>query len=249
MRTGIAVSLIWAAFFGCANAQVPDEAAADAATPVVIADGRAVAEWTDLSEWMTRAPLPEAIAAARVHWQGQDPSYEEEAQIMAAADGAFTEPGADQQAVLYLMSPWPRCCPKVGLAVIQDGRLVRNVAFEGLAQDLQAVADLDGDGRNELVTTGSFGMGGQNTTGITLLSFGDGGLTEWGGTTTSDDSCAAGMAGGTAARVTAAPGPAFTIERFTVASCETPDWQPVGGPEPFEFDEQSGVTYVELPIS
>lgn len=249
MRTGFAIALIWAALFGCANAQTPDEAqpAAEAPTPVVIADGRQDGPWTDLSEWTSRPPLQQAFGAARTHWQGQDPEYEEEVQVMAVADGAFTEPGADQQAVLYLMSLWPRCCPKVGLAVIQDGRLVRNVAFESVAQELQAVPDLDGDGRDELVTTGTFGMGGQNTTGITLVSFGDEGLSEWGATTTRDEACAAEQPGGTAARVTALPGPVFTIERYTQPSCEAADWQPVGGPEPFEFDGQSGIVYVELP--
>ncbi|CAN5864332.1 hypothetical protein BH20GEM1_BH20GEM1_04740 [soil metagenome] len=189
-----------------------------------------------------------AYAAARAHWQAQDPGYEEETRVLAVAEGAFTEPGVEQQAVLYLMSLWPRCCPKLGLAVIQDGALVRNVAFEASAQDLAAVPDLDGDGRDELVRTGSFGMGGQESTSITLVSFGEGDLRTWGGTSIQDSACAAMQEGGTAARITAVPGPKFTIERFAMASCETGEWQPAGAPEPFAFESPGEEAHVELPV-
>src|SRR3546814_12746375 len=60
---------------------------------------------------------------------------------------------------------------------------------------------------------GSFGMGGQNSTGFTILSFGDAGLVERSGPSILDESCAAMQEGGSAARVTAVPGPAFTNER------------------------------------
>lgn len=252
MRSTLILTLFTAVVFGCANAQTPDEAAsaaaaADDATPVVIADGTLPAEWVDLSGWTSTAIEP-AYAAARAHWQAQDPGYEEETRVLAVADGAFTEPGVEQQAVLYLMSLWPRCCPKMGIAIIQDGALVRNVAFEASEQDLAAVPDLDGDGRDELVRTGSFGMGGQETTSITLVSFGEAGLRTWGGTSIQDNACAAMQEGGTAARITALPGPEFTIERFSLASCETGDWQPSGAPEPFAFDAPGEEAHVELPV-
>ena len=252
MRTGFTISVLLVALFGCARAQTPDEAqapdeaAATAQSPVEIADGRHFEPWVDLAEWLGRPAVQQATGAARAHWRAQDASYEEEVQVMDVAEGAFTEPGAEQQAVLYLMSLWPRCCPKMGLAVVEDGRLVRNVAFEGVAQDLKPIPDLDGDDRNEIVYIGSFGMGGQNTTGFTLVSFGADGVTEWGGTTINDDSCAAMQPGSTAARVTAIPGPEFTIERYSMATCEGSEWQPVGGPEPLELG-QSGIEYVDLP--
>lgn len=255
MRIGFAVTVLLLALVGCARAQTPDEAeapdqaqaAASAQSPVEIADGRHEEPWADLTEWQARPPVQQATGAARSHWQAQDPSYEEEVGVMDVVDGAFTEPGAQQQAVLYLMSPWPRCCPKMGLAVLEDGRLVRNLAFEGLAQDLRPIPDLDGDGRDEIVYIGSFGMGGQNTTGFTLVSFGVDGVTEWGGATINDNSCAAMQPGATAARVTALPGPELTIERYSKATCEATEWQPVGGPEPLELDAQSGIAYVDLP--
>lgn len=249
MRTGLVVTLVSIVLFGCANAQTPDDGApaAGASEAVVIADGSAAGEGTDLSAWSSPA-MPQAFAAARAHWQAQDSGYEEETRVMAVAEGAFTEPGASQEAVLYLMSLWPRCCPKMGIAVIEDGALVRNVAFEDTQQDLAAVPDLDGDGRDELALTGSFGMGGQNTTSLTLVSFGDAGFRTWGVESIADNSCAAMREEGTATRITAVPGPEFTIERFTLVSCESGEYQPAGDPEPFEFYPPGEETSVELPI-
>jgi hypothetical protein len=251
MRSALVLTLFSAALFACANAQTPDEGspatAAPSDTTVVIADGTAAGEHVDLTAW-TSPGMPPALAAARAHWQAQDPEYEEEMQVMSVAEGAFTGPGASQQAVLYAMSFWPRCCPKMGIAVIEDGALVRNVAFESNDQTLAAVPDLDGDGRDELALTGSFGMGGQNSTSVTLVSFADTGLRTWGGTSIQDESCAAMQEGGTAARITAVPGPEFTIELFTMVSCESGEWQPEGGPAPFAFEPPTEETAVELPI-
>lgn len=125
VRSALAITLFTAAFFGCANAQTPDESAAPgqavAAEPFVIADGRVFAEAVDVSEWSSRPAIQQAMAVARAHWQAQDPAYEEEVLVMAVAEGSFTEPGASQQAVLYLMSLWPRCCPKLGIATRSSG--------------------------------------------------------------------------------------------------------------------------------
>ncbi|HUP00204.1 MAG TPA: hypothetical protein VM737_01590 [Gemmatimonadota bacterium] len=249
MRTGLVVTLVSIVLFGCANAQTPDDGApaAGGSETVVIADGRAAAEGTDLSAWSSPA-MPQAFAVARAHWQAQDSGYEEETRVMAVAEGAFSEPGASQEAVLYLMSLWPRCCPRMGIAVIEDGALVRNVAFEAPAQGLAVVPDLDGDGRDELAVTGSFGMGGENSTSVTLVSLADSGLRTWGGAMIQYDACAAMQEGGMAVRITAIPGPEFTIEQFALASCETGEYQPGGPPEPFEFPAPGEEMSVELPI-
>jgi hypothetical protein len=256
VRTPFAFVLLFAAVVGCADAQTPDGAssasdavaAAATADTIVIADGRTFGEPPDVADWATRAPVQAAFAAARAHWQAQDPEYEEETQVMAVAEGAFSEPGASQQAVLYLMSSWPRCCPKMGIAVVQDGALVRNVGFESPAYSLAAIPDLDGDGVDELALTESFGMGGENSTSVTLVSLADSGLRTWGGAMIQYDSCAAMQEGGEASRITAVPGPTFTIERFALASCESGEYQPGGPPEPLEFTAPDEETSVELPL-
>ncbi len=251
VRSALLFALFSTAAFGCANAQTPDDGAPAAApsdtTPVVIADGTALGQYVDLSAWTSPA-MPQTVAAARAHWQAQDPEYEEEVLVMSVAEGAFTGPGASQQAVLYLMSAWPRCCPKMGIAVIEDGALVRNVAFEAPAHALASIPDLDGDGRDELAVTGSFGMGGENSTSVTLVSLADSGLRTWGGAMIQYDACGAMEEGGTAARIIALPGPAFTIEQFSRASCETGEWQSGGPPQPFEFPAPEEETSVELPL-
>ncbi|HET7692469.1 MAG TPA: hypothetical protein VFM44_05210 [Gemmatimonadota bacterium] len=257
MRIPLAIALLCATIVGCADAQTPDAAAdtdaaaaadAAAADTIVIADGRVFAEAEDVSDWAGRAAVQAAFAAARAHWQAQDPDYEEEAGVMAVAEGSFSEPGVSQYAVLYLMSSWPRCCPKTGIAVVQDGELVRNVAFESPTHGLVAIPDLDGDGLDELALTGSFGMGGENTTSVTLVSLADSGLRTWGGEMIQYDACGAMQEGGQAVRITAVPGPAFTIERFSLASCESGEYQPGGPPEPFEFPAPGEETSVELPL-
>jgi hypothetical protein len=251
VRSTVVLTLFTAVLFGCADAQTPDEAASAASardsTPIVIVDGTLPGEWVDLSGWTSPALEP-AYAAARAHWQAQDSAYEEETRVMAVAEGSFTGSGAAQQAVLYLMSLWPRCCPRMGIAVVEDGALVRNVAFEAPTQEMTAVPDLDGDGRDELVLVGSFGMGGENSTSATLVSLADSGLRTWGGTMIQYDNCAAMQEGGTAVRITGVPGPEFTIERFSLASCETGEYQAGGPPEPFEFTPPDEETSVELPV-
>ena len=251
MRIVFVLALISVWFIGCADARTPDraapaEASAASADTILIADGRVYGETPDHSAWLTRDPMPAVFAAARAHWQAQSPEYLEETMVVAVADGAFTEPGTAQQAVLYAMSFEPRCCPSMGIAVIQDDQVVRNVVFANPAGELRAIPDLDGDGRNELVTTGSFGMGGQNTTSFTLLSFGDAGLVERSGPSILDESCGAMQEGGSAARVTAAPGPVFTIERFGMVSCESFEWRPAGSPETIEIPVVDSGTYVSL---
>lgn len=215
--------------------------------PVEIADGRYHTPWVDLSAWASHPLLHEASQAARAYWMQQDPDYEEELHVLSVADGAFTQHGSAQQAILFAMSLWPRCCPKLGLAIVEGDRLVRNVAFEDQAQVLKAVPDLDSDGRDELFYIGSFGMGGEETGMLTLLGFAPDSLVARGHTLLYYSTCAAGTNATTAVRVLARPGPAFTAERFTLPSCEADAWEAVADPEPFELDPPYGGRYVELP--
>lgn len=239
MRTCLICAALWVVLAGVVAAQ----------SPIELADGRHAESPSDAAAWSEPVLPPQASEAARAYWQAQDPSYEEDLRVFDAAEGAFTRPGAEQQAVLYLMSLWPRCCPKMGLAVVEDGRLVRNVAFEGVAQELTAVPDLDDDGHDELVYVGEFGMGGQTSRSLTLVSFGDAGLTERGGASIYNGTCATGRpeASAEASRILALPGPTFTVERYTLPSCEASTWEPMGAPEPLELYEP-GIVYVDLPV-
>src|SRR5690606_22137454 len=77
---------------------------ASAQTPTVLADGRAHAPTADVSGWPTHPALRQATEAARAYWRSQDAEYEEDVRFFDAAEGAFSEPGTRQHAVLYFMS-------------------------------------------------------------------------------------------------------------------------------------------------
>ena len=254
-RLGVALAAL--ALSACADAQdsAPPASGADTSEAVVVADGRDrdARSDQDPASWASQPGVEAAIRAARTHWSAVEPGYEEEVRVLAVADGAFTASEADEHAVLYLMGLWPRCCPKMGVAIIEagsgDGRLIWNVAFETVAQGLHAVPDLDGDGLDELVLRGEFGMGGDVSESMTLVAFGPDGLVRRGGAPLYESGCAAGREGETAYRVLAAPGPApsLTAEPFT-RSCEGGPWASSGPPEPLALDGADGEGYVDLAI-
>lgn len=226
----------------------PDEIATGA--EIVIADGRMLNEPPagNLPEALSDAAMAAVFAAARAHWQPTDPAYEEDARVLAVAAGSFTEVGAGQRAVLYVMSLWPRCCPKLGVAVFNGEMLTRNVAFEGTFQNFRTVPDLDGDGLDEVAAIGGFGMGGENSTSVSLFSFAGAGLVSFGGAMLAVDNCAGnGSDPGTANRITARAGspPSATIESFRRASCTSTVWDPVGPPEPLPLEAEA-MTFVVL---
>lgn len=245
MRLRLALVLTSVAASGCAEAQSSDDVA-----PIEIADGRLEATPTDEaapSDEDARPPVQEALRAAAAHWRSQDPALEEDLRALDTAAGAFTEAGASQEAVLYLVSRWPRCCPKVGIAVMEGDRIVRNLTFEGSIHGLRAVPDLDGDGLDDLALTSSFGMGGSWEESVTLLSLGADGPREHGTAPVLSSGCGTGRpdAREEAARVLAAPGPVFSVERYTRA-CEATEWTPDGEAAPLDLDPPAEAAYVDL---
>lgn len=52
------------------------------------------------------------MASALRYWSASEPGYQEEVHVMAVANGAFTRPDAEQQAVLFSMSIVPRGFPR-----------------------------------------------------------------------------------------------------------------------------------------
>ena len=255
MRFRIACVLASLVLASCTDAQdvTPTEAPSPASLPVAVVDGRALDAFSDdaegdLQSWQGRPAIQSAIQAARAHWSAQDPGYEEEVRVLSVAEGAFTRPGVAEQAVLYLMARWPRCCPKVGLAIVEGDDLVRNVAFEGSTHGVGSVPDLDGDGIEEVALLSSFGMGGDEESSVVLLSLGDT-LSGWAGAQVSASGCAAGREQETAFSVTAEPGdpPTFTSESF-VRSCSGGAWEPGPGSEPLALHPVASETYTLLPV-
>jgi hypothetical protein len=245
------------ALSACVDAQTPtgDLTTTAQGDPVVVMDGREIDARSDddLESWTNLPIVQTAIQGARAHWTLQDPGYEEEVRVLAVTEGVFTRPGVSEHAILYLMGLWPRCCPKIGLAIIEadpssDGVLVRNTAFEGPTQLVRTVPDLDGDGLDELVLIGEFGMGGYTSQSATLATFTSDGLTSRGSFGTYEGGCAAGRDDETAFRVLATPGsrPAFTSETYTRSGCNSGRWSLASGPEPLSVDPPAESPYTDL---
>lgn len=137
----------------------------------VIADGRLPLVATEQTAWLTHPIILHAAEQGKQYWQKHNSVYEDNFRIMDSSEGGFTRAESKQTAVLYLLSLWPRCCSNMGLAIIENDQLVRNIVFAGGTQRLFSVADVNDDGLNELALIGSFGMGGSNETSLSLISF------------------------------------------------------------------------------
>jgi hypothetical protein len=216
------------------------------AQTIVIADGRVETTGGDVASIARTPAVERATADARAYWAAQDPEYEEEMVILDVAEGAFTEAGARQSAVLFVMSLWPRCCPKMGLALVEDGRLLSNVAFEGSEFALQRLADLNGDGRDELVIIGEFGMGGHVSRSMTLTTYGPEGPIDLMGHTLVDSGCAASPdAVASTAYVVRAVGQSYTVEPYE-QPCSGGEWRSAGSPGELIVEPPNSFRYTAL---
>jgi hypothetical protein len=136
----------------------------------LIGDGRQSLARTDQSSWATHPAILQAYDQAKNYWLEQNSVYEDDFRIMAGTEGNFTRPESKQTAVLYLLSLWPRCCSNMGLAIIENEQLIRNIVFAGGTHHLYSVADINKDGLDELALIGGFGMGGSNEISLSLIS-------------------------------------------------------------------------------
>ncbi|THF68317.1 MAG: hypothetical protein E8F57_03410 [Methylophaga nitratireducenticrescens] len=136
----------------------------------LIGDGRQSLERIDQSSWATHPAILQASDQAKNYWLEQNSVYEDDFRIMASTEGNFTRPESKQTAVLYLLSLWPRCCSNMGLAIIENEQLIRNIVFAGGTHHLYSVADINKDGLDELALISGFGIGGSNETTLSLIS-------------------------------------------------------------------------------
>ncbi len=223
---------------------------------IVIAEGRTGIDGPgepvdDKARWETSPPVLQAIAAARQYWSKKNPGYEENVRVLGAASGAFTQPDVEQHAVLFMMSNQPRCCPPMGLAIIGSGQLVRNVAFDAIAQSVRAIPDIDGDRRHELAFGGSFVGQGLTTQGVRLASFDEEGLDDFAQATIFESACGAGYGdtGALAARLSFVPGTGIIVEHYQQSSCDAETWVATGEPQSLEpLSDQEMTTYSEIPF-
>jgi hypothetical protein len=177
-----------------------------------------------------------ARPAARQAWKGSE-GCKDEFEVLDAVTGAFTRRGASQRAFLYRFCTTGHGFGASGVAVIEDGKTVAHLAYDGAADyALGALPDLDGDGLSEILLVGGGTNQGITATSVSLIGIGvaPGGVKKLGRFPVYEDNCGAGTApGATAWRLLARPGPkpVFSRERFVRKSCEEGAWQQVGEAE------------------
>ncbi len=258
MRPSIARLVASSALIFAALTQSPAQAAEGA---VVIVEGRtgvdaptsegSNVQAADESRWDTSPPVLQAIAAARSYWSAEVPGYTENLRVLGFASGSFTRPDVEQHAVLFRMSNQPRSGPPMGLAIVERDQLVRNIAFVAIAHSVEALPDIDADGRDELSLRGEFVGQGLVSRGVALAEFGDEGLDDFGWAITFESACNAGYGdtGALAARLSVVPGAEIIVEQYRQPSCDVESWEPLGEPEPLQAISDSEKTvYTEISL-
>jgi len=167
--------------------------------PLDLVDGRfSLGAGTERTE-PARIPetLPGLLRVAENHARSLGREVDEPPRPLSSVQGSFTRAGASEDLVLYLVSPWPRCCPMVGLALFRDGAPVRHTVFEGAHQALVLFPGGGGDGRDGAFLMGSFGQGGSMSGSLTALAFEGESWREAGFLPIYVGDCGSGLAGGT----------------------------------------------------
>lgn len=230
---------------GC-SAQVPGEGASAGG---VILDGRELPGAAGAGELEVPEALGVMLRAAEAHATREGKEMEGPSRPMAAAEGSFTAPGAREQVVLSLVTPWPRCCPTLTLALFRDGVPVAHHLFEGTFHGLSVVPGGADGGADLLVLAGSFGMGGNVMGSATFLRWEGMAPREVGTAWLFEDSCAAMRpgAGGVARVIRAAEGGGFSVESYR-SDCSDA-WEREGDAVPLELEAPwEPMEWVELPL-
>lgn len=224
-------------------------------------DGRAEEDAPDVSAWERDPAVIQAMAAARRYWQARETGMPRSFHVLATAKGAFTQPGAVQTAVLYEISLLSHASPLNGLAVVQDGRLVRNLTLHADGVALRTLPDIDRDGRDELVIVLFYGGGGRIMESAVVMTFSPDGSSErfLGEGELYQNTCIGGGPGSTASRLSVAPGaePVFYAERFEQTGCSEGDegahrqrlpWVRTGTREPVALEDTPAAPSEPLPL-
>jgi alpha-tubulin suppressor-like RCC1 family protein len=190
-----------------------------AQTPKPIFDGRLTLHPGVLSADQ-QAFLDRVFPAARKEWRDQEDECERgfRPQVVDVAHGAFTRPGAAQDAILYRYCTIGHDRALNGIAVLQNGQLASHVVYEGdESHAIGALPDINGDGISEIVLAGGSTNQGITSAWITILQLG-GDIKRFGHTRTFEDTCGTGdnNCKTNAWRISVKPGPvpAFFREAF-----------------------------------
>lgn len=170
----------------------PASALAEGAKPIF--DGRLTLKPAKPSSSEETLMKDTVVPAARKAWHERERDALCETgfkpSTLDIAPGAFTKPKADQKAILYNYCTFGDNMALNGIAVIENGRVVAHVVYEGGNDHaIGALPDIDGDGLSEiLIATGGTNQGITWGT-ISVIELAGSEITRFGRTgTLSDDS-------------------------------------------------------------
>jgi hypothetical protein len=192
------------------------------------------------------------LPAARVHWRKEaklaecTPGFQSGA--VDVAEGTFTRAGAEQRAILYNFCTLGHDRVLEGIAVVEDGRLMAHVAFQGGdAHAISALTDINGNGIAEILLASGGTNQGITWGDVRIVELGGAQVHKLGRVATLDDNCGTGADACKmmAYRVWVKPGPAPVVLRDTFAGSKM-TWRRRVAKEPLKPDED-GIVYALLP--
>ncbi len=218
-----------------------------------IFDGRLELKATKLSPAEEALMTSTILPAARTYWKARErdqdcmPDFKSEALDVAA--GSFTRAKAEQKAILYKYCVIGQDQALNGIAIVEDGRLVAHIVYEG-DEDyaIGVLPDINGNGISEILLA----TGGTNQ-GITwqvvsIIEIHGSEITKFGHIETSSDDCGINeKSGKTTAKklfVRAGANPGFLREIYVNPGCGDSgrNWRKAGVLAPLALEED-GNTY------
>jgi hypothetical protein len=162
----------------------PALARAAGAQPVLVYDGRRDASPVGVRPADEAVLRRDVLPVARRLWPREENVCDERFQLLDAAAGSFTGRGLAQRAVLYRFCETGHDFARGGIAIVQGGRVVAHVTIVDAEPDaVRALADIDRNGRSEMVLVDHSVHQGEVTAGISILQLGPGTVRSFGSAT------------------------------------------------------------------
>ncbi|QQR59728.1 MAG: hypothetical protein IPG59_09650 [Candidatus Melainabacteria bacterium] len=137
------------------------------ATTTQIYDGRVDRKLRKISEAESKAVEAAVTPSAKRKWEK---SCEQAFEIKSVCDGAFTKAGSKQSAFLYSFCETGHALGMGGIAIMEKGKLVAHFAYEaGGEYDIARLADLDGDGMDDIAIVAGSTNQGYTISGIAII--------------------------------------------------------------------------------
>ena len=176
-----------------------------------------------------------ALPAARRAWGSE---CEEATDFIGTASGSFTATGKAQRIVLYRYCEMGHAFSNNGLVVIEGGRVVRNIVYNGGGENtIVSLPDINQNGISEVLLAGGSTNQGYTGSVISILELTSSGALEFGDADVYEDNCGAvERCKMTAYKVTAKPGakPIYYRETFQKRGGK---WQSAGAAKVLKLRE------------